>query len=105
MKTIKTVRIVSGAGAVVSLVLAGVIYLINTGPPYNDHERTWCVFGFVLLEYVAWQYLWICVTGCPGVGKEGHKDCVDRCFLRFLIIQLVSIILLLFCLLVSGPNW
>ncbi len=103
--TRKTLQIVSWAGVVVSLALAGVTYRISTGSG-GDHGPTWCVFGFVVAQYASWQYLIYCITyGCPRPGEEGEKECINRCFNRFIIIQLISIILLLLCLLITGPKW
>jgi hypothetical protein len=99
----KTLRNVSLAGIVISLALAGVTYRINTGPPNNGHRNSWCLFVFAVLEYASWQYLLYCGSyGCPGPGKDGDRDCVDRCFIKFIVIQLVLIGLLLACLLIPG---
>ena len=106
MNTEKTLRIASWTGIVVSLALAGVTYRINTGgSPGSGHGPTWCVFGFGVLEYAAWQYLLFCIRGCPGPGAEGQSGCVGRCMVRFIILQLILIVLLLSCLLATGPRW
>lgn len=106
MTTRKTLRIVSLAGIVVSVALAVVTYRISTGTPGNGHGPTWCFFIFAVLEYASWQYLLYCtIYGCPGPGEEGDNECVVRCFIRFIIVQLVLIIFLLACLLGTGPQW
>jgi hypothetical protein len=106
MSTKLTPRNVSLAGVLVSIALAVVIYRMNTGTGGDNHGPAWCIFGAVLLEIALWQYLFYCVTReCPGPGKEGHEACVNRCFLRFIILQLILIILLLLCLLITGPKW
>jgi hypothetical protein len=106
MSTRNTARNVSLAGIVASIGLAVVTYRISTGAPGDNHGPTWCVFGFAVLEYVLWQYLFYCATReCPGPGNPGHEECVNRCFLKFIILQLILIILLLLCLLITGPKW
>jgi len=104
MNTRNKIRNISLAGIVASLALAGVVYLINIGT-HENHGPTWCVFGFAVLEYIAWQYLFFCVSRCPGPGEEGNKECVNRCFLIFIFVQLLLIIALLTCLLITGPKW
>jgi hypothetical protein len=106
MNTRNTTRNVSLAGIVVSVALAGVTYLISTGGSGDGHGPTWCFFIFAVLEYVSWQYLFYCtVYTCPGPGKDENSECIHRCFVRFIIIQVILIIFLLVCLLATGPKW
>ena len=100
----KTVQIVSWAGTAVLLGFAGASYLINTGSS-GDHGASWCVYIFILLEIALLQYVWYCITHCPGGEREGHQECTSRCFLRFFILELLLIIFLLSCLLFTGPKW
>ena len=98
MPTTRTMKTVTIAGIVASLALAGVAYRMNGGG-----GTAWCLVGFALGEYAAFQYLFFCSSyRCPPLGENGHAECVTRCLLTFIIIQVMLIVALVACVFSTG---
>jgi hypothetical protein len=101
----RVVQAISLAGIVVSIVAAITMYRASSGFPGDNRGPAWCLFGFFVIEFIVFTYLSWCVSyGCPGRDEEGSKECVVRCFVWFIVMTLVALILLLFCLLATGPK-
>jgi hypothetical protein len=98
LRTARTMKTVTIAGIVASLALAGVAYRMNGG----GGTGLVCLVGFGLGEYAAFQYFYYCSVRCPPLGEEGHLVCFDRCFVSFLIIQVILIVALVMCLFTFG---
>lgn len=90
--------------ATLILVVQGIIAFQSTSrPPGQEKGITWCVVIFIWLEIILVQYLYYCLTHCPEYPDEGRVPCAERCFIIFVILQLLLIIALLSCLL--GVVW
>lgn len=102
MNSARLTRVVALAGIVTSIAVAVVAYRMRG----NGHGAAWCLVGFGIGEYLSWQYPMYCTAyQCPAPGEDGHLPCIDRCFIKFIIFQLLLLIGLLTCLLATLVQW
>jgi hypothetical protein len=87
------------------LASAGAAYVMraaSTGSGIGDHGPADCFYFYIILMILSQFAFVICLSRCSGDDREG-VECTFNCFFYNFIIQVVLIIGLLTCLLITGP--
>ena len=82
-------------------VYAGVVYLMISRRPDDPLSGTDCILIYLGLEVLSLIYYAGCAIGCGDADEHLDPACVGRCFLNYLIVQLILITLLVGCLIAS----